>query len=69
MSGDIINILSQVNKLDKADQALLLKKLTSMVKKNISTYEIVKLSQISDLDSSIWHGIDIDDYVDSERQW
>lgn len=69
MSGDVINILSQVNKLNKADKAFLLKKIAAMVKEGKSAAETVKLSQISSLDPSIWQGIDIDSYVDSERQW
>ena len=61
-------ILSQVKKLNKLDQVALLKKITSMLKKDKSK-QPVKLSDISGLGSSIWHDINIDEYVDGERQW
>lgn len=62
-------ILSQVKKLDKPEQMNLLKKITSMLKKQEKSNKPVKLSEISGLGSSLWHGVNIDRYVDNERQW
>lgn len=61
-------ILSHVKKLNKLEQATLLKKITSMLKKEKSN-QPVKLAEISGLGSSLWHDINIDEYVDGERQW
>jgi len=46
-------ILSQVKKLNKLDQVTLLKKITSMLKKDKSN-QPVKLSEISGLGASVW---------------
>jgi len=62
-------ILSQVKKLNKLDQAALLKKITAMVQGEEQTDKTVKLSEISGLGASVWQDVNIDQYVDSERQW
>ncbi|MBS1530498.1 MAG: hypothetical protein JSU01_09335 [Bacteroidetes bacterium] len=62
-------ILSQVKKLNKLDQAVLLKKIKAMVHSSDKTGKQIKLSEISGLGSALWHGINIDQYVDDERQW
>ena len=61
-------ILSQIKKLDKPDQATLLKEIAAMIQKG-STNPPAKLSKISGLGSSLWRDVNIDEYVDSERQW
>jgi hypothetical protein len=68
MSNDVNDILSRVGKLNKADQAILLKKITSLVKNEALT-ETVQLSQLSGLGTIVWSDVNIDDYLDSERQW
>jgi ribosomal protein L18E len=62
-------ILSQVQKLDKAEQASLLKKIASMLKNEEKSSSPVKLIEIAGLGSSIWQDADIDKYIDEERQW
>jgi len=62
-------ILLQVDKLDKAEQAILLKRITKMITKNSSSLGSISLTQLSGLGSSIWRGLDIDKYIDDERQW
>jgi len=62
-------ILSQVDKLDKADQAILLKRITKMIKTNRSPIKSFPLTQLCGLGSSLWQGLDIDKYIDEERQW
>jgi len=62
-------ILSQVQKLNKFEQAALLKKISSLINGSEHLPKLVKLTEISGLGSSLWHGVDIDKYVDEERQW
>jgi len=56
-------------KLNRVEQASLLKKITSMVKKENPWAKHVKLSEISGIGSSIWRDVNIDNYIDNERQW
>ena len=62
-------ILSQVKKLNKPDQVTLLKKISAIVRKRDKGDNQVKLSEISGLGAALWHGINIDQYIDDERQW
>ena len=62
-------ILSQVKKLNKLDQAALLKKIAAMLQVGEQSGKTVKLSDLSGLGSSVWHNVDIDRYVDDQRQW
>jgi hypothetical protein len=62
-------ILSQVQKLNKVEQSTLLKRITSMIKKQEKAATPVKLKEISGLGSSVWKDVDIDKYVADERQW
>jgi hypothetical protein len=62
-------ILSQVKKLNKLDQATLLKKISVIVQNKDKAGKQVKLSEISGLGASLWHSVNIDRYIDDERQW
>ena len=62
-------ILLQVQKLNKFEQVALLKKISSLLNGNKQSQKPVRLIEISGLGSSLWHNIDIDKYVDEERQW
>jgi hypothetical protein len=62
-------ILLQVQKLDKVEQVTLLKKITSMLHEEEEKSELIKLSDISGVGSFLWSKVDIDQYVDEERQW
>ena len=62
-------ILLQVDKLDKADQTILLKKITGMIKANKSSHKSFHLTQLCGLGDPLWQGLDIDKYIDDERQW
>jgi hypothetical protein len=66
---NIDEILTQVKKLNKVEQTTLLKKITSMLKKDAKSTKSMKLSDLSGLGASIWHNVDIDKYVENERQW
>lgn len=65
----LMEILSQVQKLNKVEQTTLLKKISAMVKKNETTTPPIKLTQLAGLGASTWKNVDIDKYVDDERQW
>ena len=62
-------ILTQVQKLNKIEQAALLKKISSLINGNEQPVKTIKLTEISGLGADLWHDIDIDKYVDEERQW
>jgi hypothetical protein len=62
-------ILVQVQKLSKLEQTALLKKISSLINGNEQPSKQVRLIEISGLGSSLWRDVDIDKYVDEERQW
>ena len=62
-------ILSQIKKLNKPEKVTLLKKITLMLTREEKTDKSAKLSEISGLGSSLWRDVNIDRYVDNERQW
>jgi hypothetical protein len=62
-------ILSQVKKLNKLDQVTLLEKIKAMLQSKSKLAKPAKLSEISGLGSSLWSNVDIDRYIDNERQW
>ena len=70
-SLNINDILSQVKRLDKEDQLMLLQRLASLLKRTESTKEVsMRLTALSGLGSEIWKSTDdIDYYIDGERQW
>ncbi|MDB5153580.1 MAG: hypothetical protein JWR54_2331 [Mucilaginibacter sp.] len=61
-------ILSQIKRLNKGEQIALFEKVALLIRKAKKTNP-AKLSDISGVGSSLWHGADIDEYVDGERQW
>jgi len=65
----LTEILSQVQKLNKVEQTTLLKKISAMVKKSETATPPIKLKQLAGLGASTWKNVDIDKYVDDERQW
>lgn len=62
-------ILQQVQKLDRGEQLTLLEKLVGIIKKKEKTSSPVKLSSIAGIGAELWKDIDIDKYVENERQW
>lgn len=64
------DILAEIQHLDKGSQWVLLERLASMLRRNsMSTAGTTKISDISGVGSDLWRGMDIDDYIESERQW
>jgi len=62
-------ILSQVKKLNQLEQVALVKKIAGIIGENKQSSKKVSLTQLSGLGAHIWHDVDIDKYVDDERQW
>ena len=69
-SIEINNILSQVEKLEKKDQIMLLQRIKSVLQKEQVNKRIKpSLSKLNGLGSNLWKGVNIDDYVSKEREW
>jgi hypothetical protein len=62
-------ILSQIKRLKKGEQIALFEKVALLIRENKKDSNPTKLSDISGVGSSLWHDTNIDEYVDSERQW
>jgi hypothetical protein len=61
-------MLSQVENLNKDEHVSLLKKIASMIIDNDLPPGPIKLSDVSGLGSSLWHDVNIDQYIEHERQ-
>ncbi|HEY9342228.1 MAG TPA: hypothetical protein VIQ23_11645 [Hanamia sp.] len=69
-SVNINDILSQVKELNQDDQNNLLRRLVHLLKKSEARKDAPKhLTSLSGLGSEIWKNIDIDAYIEEERQW
>lgn len=64
---DIQELLAQIKQLGKHEQMTLLNKLILIVRRSNDTQ--TPLSAISGIGADIWKDIDIDKYVESEREW
>ena len=62
-------ILTQVKKLNKLDQVILVKKISGIINESKPASKAASLIQLCGLGAEVWHGADIDKYVDDERQW
>ena len=65
------SILSQISKLDYEARLYLIERLVKELRKNkkaVKKYSH-KLTELNSLGSEIWKDIDIDQYVQQERQW
>ena len=63
-------ILAQIKQLNYVDRIYLLKKtLLLIIKKENIHKEQVKLSSLNSLGAEVWKSVDIDKYVEGERQW
>ena len=70
-SLSINDILDQVKRLDKKGRLTLLQRIADLLKRDeVRTPAKVDLTSLSGLGSDIWKSTkDIDDHIDSERQW
>lgn len=63
------DILSQIKQLNHSEKINILEKVVSLIKNESVEKERISLSSISGLGSEIWKVIDIDKYIENERQW
>lgn len=66
---NIDDILYQVKKLDKKSQQILLDRLLMMVRQKKEKSSQTMLSSIAGVGAEIWADTDIDEYLETERQW
>lgn len=65
-------ILSQIKKLDYETRIELMEELLSLLKENKIEKENkrrTRLTDLNELGSEIWKDVNIDQYVEQERQW
>lgn len=63
------DILSKVRELNKEEQFTLLERLIALIRRSDTTSPPVKLSKISGIGSKVWGKMNIDEFIDQERQW
>ncbi|PSR53403.1 hypothetical protein AHMF7605_07610 [Adhaeribacter arboris] len=68
-TAEIENILNQVKKLDYLGRISILEKIILLIENEAHNKELVKLSSLNGLGSEIWKNVDIDKFVENERQW
>ena len=66
--SNVENILLEVKHLEPREQLMLLEKLVAIIRRE-HTGSTEKLSSISGVGAEIWKGVDIDKYVENEREW
>lgn len=66
---NVNEIYSQVRQLDKEQQLTLLERLVLLIRKKEQKSDAVTLSSISGLGADLWKDVDIDKFIDEERQW
>ena len=65
----ISKILSQISSLDYETKIQVAEKILQMIRKKEVKKEEIKLSDLKGLGTEIWQNMDIDSYINSERQW
>jgi len=65
------SILFQIRKLDHQTRIQLMEEIINLLKdkKEGNEKEAISLTDLNELGSEIWKGVDIDQYVEGERQW
>ena len=65
------NILSQIMKLDNETRLYLLERLISQLRKTNKESNSIShnLSELNSLGSDVWKDVDIDKYIEEERNW
>jgi len=66
---NIQDILSMVKELDRDEQLALLERFVAIIRKNEVPKTNTRLSAISGIGSKIWKKVNIDEYINEERQW
>ena len=65
----ISEILSQISSLDYETKIQVAEKILKMIRKKEVKKDEIKLSDLKGLGPEIWQNLDIDNYINSERQW
>ncbi len=70
-SVKIENILSQIRSLDYEARLYLMEELIKQIRKNKNEASPSShyLTELNRLGSEIWKGVNIDQYIQQERQW
>jgi len=62
------DILSEVKHLNREEQLTLLERLVAIIRKK-QDLPGAKLSDISGVGADLWQQVNIDKYIESEREW
>ncbi len=62
-------LLSQVEQMDSSAKLSLLEHIKSLLKKEPKKKNKISITQLNGLGKEIWKGVDIEKYVENERQW
>jgi hypothetical protein len=65
----INRILNQIDTLDYNSRINLVEKILDSIKIRKSKKSITILTELNGLGTDIWENIDIEKYIESERQW
>jgi hypothetical protein len=68
-SEKIEEILNEIESLGDKEQMEILEKLIQKLNPHSSTNEGLKLTDLKNLGSEIWKGVDIDNYIKEGREW
>ena len=69
-SPTIKKILKDVQYLDNSDRLLLMERLLKMLKNEIVKTDLPsKITDLEGLGTEIWKDVDIDYYINEQRQW
>lgn len=69
-SNTISKILKDVQHLDNSDRLVLMERLVQMLKNELVKPELPrKLTELEGLGSEIWKDVNIDHYINEQRQW
>jgi len=66
----IEKILKDVQHLNDSDRLVLMERLVKMLKNELVKPELSKqITELNGLGSEIWKDVDIDHYINEQRQW
>lgn len=68
-SEKIEEILHDIDALGDKEQLEILEKLILKLSPHTSSNSGIKLSDLQNLGSEVWKGVDLDNYIKEEREW
>ena len=66
---NINQLLSQVELLDNTSKLNLVERIIALIKKENKTKKNSSITDLNGLGKEIWKGVDVNKYVENERQW